>query len=111
MSDLASLWKPPSVVNRKLKRDVAELYLAAGADPNVPKPNGDFPLLKAVEDGHVAAAKVLLAAGADPNVRNSRGLTPLWQAAAHNKLSLIRMLLAAGANPRFRWQQGTDPTQ
>ncbi len=68
-------------------------------------PEGDTPLLAAVETGRRELARLLLEHGADPNAANRRGRTPLMEAALRGDLELVAMLLEAGADPhrQDRW--------
>lgn len=59
------------------------------------------PLLTAVREGSVAAAKHLLAHGARVDVRDERGQTPLCIAIGKGAEELARLLLEAGASPTF----------
>ena len=91
--------------------DVAdiEILLAAGADPNSQKPDGQTPLHYAVLAGADAVADRLLAAGADPEAQDVGGTTPLHVAAAVGEVTAVEALLAAGANPDAQNRKGQTP--
>jgi len=48
--------------------DCVEAMIAAGADPNVPTPEGVTPLMMALDNDHNEVAKMLLDRGANPHV-------------------------------------------
>jgi len=58
--------------------DCVEALLAAGADPNVPTPEGVTALLIALDNDHNDVAKLLLDRGANPNVWDWWGRTALY---------------------------------
>jgi ankyrin repeat protein len=55
------------------------------------------PILAAVHNEHINAARILLAAGADPNVRDDVGYSPLRICAEKGYLEMARLLLLCGA--------------
>ncbi len=59
-------------------------------------------LIKAAEQGDVAAVKALLAKGADVNAKDWRGATPLTAAARKGRVELAKALLDRGANPNVQ---------
>ena len=58
--------------------DCVEEMIAAGADVNVPTPEGVTPLMIALDNEHNEVAKLLLDQGADPNVWDWWGRTALY---------------------------------
>src|SRR5215510_7067749 len=91
----------------------------AGADVNVPDPEGITPLLMAVMNEHFDTASALLSKGANPNMFDYWGRGPLYAAVDLNtiprggrpdrpsldkttSLQMVGKLLAAGANPNMR---------
>jgi ankyrin repeat protein len=111
-------------------RDLVELFLARGADPNA-APNGFTALHEAVMRRDEKMVAALLDHHADPNAplktwtptrRSSEdfhfeasliGATPFWLAARYLEPNVMRMLVDHGADPRFvlhvKWvaSQGT----
>ena len=96
--------------------DAASELVRAGADINLPNPDGITPLLMATLNARWDLAGYLLSAGADPNRWDVWGRTPLYSTVDYNTipvggrpdrpsmdkttaLDLIEMLLKAGANP------------
>ena len=58
--------------------ECTEALLAAGADVNLPTPEGVTPLLIAIDNDHNDVAKLLLEKGANPNVWDWWGRTALY---------------------------------
>ena len=75
---------------------IADLLVAAGADPNAATNTGETVLCLAVDSGNNVLVRQLLCHGSDPNLR-SNGVTPLMRAAASGSEELVRILLDAGA--------------
>ena len=91
-----------------------EALLDAGADPDLPNPDGVTPLLIALDNFGFDAAAVLLDRGANPHVWDWWGRTPLYVAVDMNSfarrrgrgvdneataIDLVTRLLGAGVNP------------
>lgn len=78
---------------------LAEILLAAGANPNKPwSISTQAPLLLAVKKGNIPLVELLIKHKADIE-QTSRidGSTPLMQAAAHGQLEIVKILLKNGA--------------
>ena len=58
-------------------KELVQMLIDAGADPNARSASGGTPLHTAGFTGNVPVTEMLLAAGADPGVTDVRGLTPL----------------------------------
>ncbi len=59
--------------------ETARRLLELGVDPNQPGPEGDAPVLLAVERGNLELRSHLLARGAHPSPRDASGLDPLMR--------------------------------
>jgi ankyrin repeat protein len=88
--------------------DEARQFIDAGADINLPEPDGTTPLLWAVSNMSHDLVKLLLEAGANPNIPNKLDITPLLQASRNGDAGIIAALLDSGASMN---QQGfmTEP--
>jgi uncharacterized protein len=93
---------------------VAELLLAAGADPNVRSSEGESPLRVVVASGDRAMVSRLLGAGAARTIDDCGGLsggTALAFAAERLDVPMMKMLLDAGADPRAQGEYGLTADQ
>lgn len=92
--------------------DVAlvELLLAHGADPNACGAREQSPLFYAAtsKTGDVVVP-ILLAANADPSKPNDLGDTPLHMACARTSIITVKRLLEAGASVRTKSKRGMTP--
>ncbi|HEY1898735.1 MAG TPA: ankyrin repeat domain-containing protein [Steroidobacteraceae bacterium] len=61
-------------------QDCVETLLKAGANVNMPTPEGVTPVMSAIDNLHYGMAKYLLQQGANPNTWDWYGRTPLWVA-------------------------------
>jgi len=84
-----------------------EALLRHGADPNLPGGvNGWTPLMHAVHQNQLVAARVLLDSGAHVDSRGRSGETALMMAAGCGYTPLVELLLGRGANPRAETPYG-----
>lgn len=111
-------------------QDCVETMVKAGANVNMPTPEGVTPLISAIDNLHYGTAKYLLQHGANPNTWDWYGRTPLWvavdmhsyiqrrfagyglatqpsegkvqQADPTTAVDIVRMLLAMGADPNVQ---------
>jgi ankyrin repeat protein len=112
-------WTPLLYAAREGCVECASILIAAGAELNVPDPEGITPLLMAVMNERFDVASELLARGANPNMFDFWGRGPLYAAVDLNtiprggrpdrpsldrttSLQMVERLLAAGANPNMR---------
>jgi ankyrin repeat protein len=58
-------------------KELVQMLIDAGADPNARSASGGTPLHTAGFTGNVPVTEMLLAAGADPDATDAKGLTPL----------------------------------
>ena len=102
----AMVWLPLSAVAagnlaaaaRTTDLDQARQLITAGADVNLPEPDGTTPLLWAVYNSSPELVQLLLDAGANPDIANRLAISPLLQASRNGDAGLIRALLASGAS-------------
>jgi ankyrin repeat protein len=89
--------------------EMLKLLLTAKADPNIGK--GNLPLMVAVNNADIGAAKLLLENGANPNIHDHDGNTPLHEATFSSKLDkkVIVLLLENKADPNVRNRFGRTP--
>jgi hypothetical protein len=84
--------------------DVVQALLAAGADPNLPSANKEWPLTKAIEK-NPALMNLLLKGGADPNLLDAEG-NPLWWSAMQyetgKSVAEVEILLQHGVDVHKR---------
>ena len=82
--------------------DIAEIFIAHGADVNAKDRGGNTALHAAAWDGRDEVVKLLLSKGAEADAKRSDGLTPLINAAGpgaeRNGKGCVEMLLAKGVN-------------
>ena len=85
-----------------VQRELVQLLLEAGADPNVVRSTGESPLRSAVERGDVETARLLLRFGASATLDEHGapcGDTALTAAARRLDLPMIELLIQGGADP------------
>lgn len=80
-------------------REMVEILLAAGADPDARAPGSDAALHQAARRGDLAMVELLLRRGADPRARGEEESTALHWAVERGHLAVVEALLAAGADP------------
>jgi len=89
---------PPLVIATMRKHpEIAELFLAKGADPNAADSGGRTPLLAAVETEQKNLVELFVAKGADVNAADDRGRTPMSAANGTRNPEIIEFLRQKGA--------------
>ena len=107
---------PLSLAIREQDAEVAQILLAAGADPNKrvrPRSRVGTHLTYAVELGNTEIVTILLDAGADPNVIDTEQFydeSPLSVAVQAQDAEMVRVLIAAGADPKQKLDRFNDET-
>jgi ankyrin repeat protein len=90
-------------------RQMVEILLQAGADPNIKDPSGFTALHYAIRLGDPVLARMLVDHGADVNAVSIAGVTPLSTAVKKDLTGLVRELLDAGARPGTADADGWSP--
>lgn len=104
VSKISSLGTPIQIAAVTLQKDMLELLLKAGADPDSPagegSSNSPFPpaLVLAASKGACDIVKLLLECGANPDSADSEGFTPLHCAAEVDSPACAQLLLDSGAD-------------
>ena len=80
--------------------------IQAGLNVNAQAPDGDTPLLIAVQQRDLRKMRLLIDAGAQVNAADARGYTALMYAAMADKLEIARELLARGADINAKDKKG-----
>jgi uncharacterized protein len=89
-----------ALMARAREGEVGELkrLIADGVSPNSRDVGGFTPLMGAVVNDQMPAARTLLDAGADVNARAHGGLTPLMLAVINDRRDAVKLLLQRGAD-------------
>lgn len=90
------------------KKEVVELLLAHGEDPNLAAENGSSALHYAAQRGQTETMDVLLANGAQINARGWQGRSALVFAAADGKNEAVQLLLMRGIDPKLASNNGSQ---
>ena len=90
-------------------KEVVELLLKAGADPDKYSSQGSTPLNLAADRGYKEVVQLLLNSGADPDKTDSHGNTPLQKASVEEHEDVVKMLLEKGAKTDITNQRGWTP--
>jgi ankyrin repeat protein len=93
-------------------KNISDLLLQYGADPNIPAWDGNCPLHFAAREGHTDIVELLLKHGARINERGNGGATALAFAlvfASRPKVKVVELLLRHGADPNILTERGYSP--
>ena len=86
--------------------DCMEGLIQTGLNVNAQAPDGDTPILIAVQQRDLRKTRLLLDAGAQANAADSRGLTALMLAASADRIEIVQELLARGADVNAKDKKG-----
>ena len=91
-------------------KNVVQLLIAGGADPNIISIYGKPPLYEASEKHRIGMVQVLLSGGAEPDKACIKsGRTPLHEAAKCRSMEMVTLLMEKGADPNKKDEGGTTP--
>ena len=99
-------------------RDLVELRLSQGCDPNGRDSKGETPLRLAILNCHYEIVELLLSRGADPNLSqpSQLGYTPVFlcfdtvrSPGLSKDENILRIILERGGNPNIKKQGGDTP--
>ena len=90
-------------------KEMIELLLTHGADPNAYVHIGVTPLQRAIDRELPYDVELLLANGADPDAINLGGSSAVHWAVTHGQTKILELLLNYGANPNARDGAGHTP--
>ncbi len=90
----------------KAREGMAAFLLERGADPSLPRENGENALFWAARKGRLSFAGRLLEAGLDIDARDANAETAVFAAARVNSWKALEFLLERGADPRHRNNDG-----
>jgi ankyrin repeat protein len=90
-------------------KEMIELLLTHGADPNAFVHIGVTALQRAIERDLPYDVELLLANGADPDAINLGGSSSVHWAVLHGQTRILELLLNAGANPNAKDGAGRTP--
>ena len=93
------------LAGRENHKDIAELLLKAGADPNIQNGYGNTTLILAGQRNHKDIVELLLKAGAEPNIPDNKGNTALILAVEEGNKDIVELLLKAEADPNIQNNQ------
>ena len=103
---------PQRSIAEAMKRQDTEavrVLMRAGADVNLPEPDGATALHWAAYWDDADSADLLIRAGADVNAANENVVTPLSLACTNGSAVMVGRLLAAGARPDAALPTGETP--
>ncbi len=90
----------------KGNKEVVEMLLKSGVDPNIQNEYGNTALMWASVNNHKEIVEMLLKVGVDPNVQSNSGNTALYWASQNGHKEIVEMLLNVGADPNVQKKSG-----
>lgn len=83
-------------------KDIVELLIKAGADPNAHFNNGETALMAAAIKGQEGIVEILLSAGTYPNAKSNAGWTALMFAACKGQRDVAELIINAIPDPKAK---------
>lgn len=71
------------------RRDIAQMLLEHGANPNKHTEGQWTPLIEASYQGYLEFVRLLLQYGADPSIKDLNGATAISEAVVHDEVSVL----------------------
>ena len=101
---------PLHLASEKGYKEIVELLLKKGADPNIKNVYaGLSPLYLASVEGHKDIVELLLKYGANPNIKSDSEETPLHWASIEGYKEIVELLLNHGVDPNIKNAYGETP--
>ncbi|MFC1521201.1 ankyrin repeat domain-containing protein [Elusimicrobiota bacterium] len=103
-------------LHNKCKIKISTLLISYGADVNAKDDYGRTPLMHALRQDYLEAAKLLIESGSDVNAKSNKGQTPLMYTAGYlsypnrglrQRLEVVKILLENGAKVNEKDNEGT----
>ena len=91
------------------RKDVVQLLLQRGANPNIGSQRGNTPLHVAAHWDYRNGLQKLIEGGADLNKQNHWGETPLLHAVKRNQKAAVKLLMDNGADQNIANENGATP--
>lgn len=93
------------------EKEIVQMLLEAGADPNQKSKDKFSPLINACDKyrPNLEIIKLLFEYGADPNIQDNDGSTPLHIAVRNDSSEITELLLTNGADPNIQDNMGNTP--
>ncbi len=89
-------------------KNIVEILLKAGANPNIPDFDRTFPIHEACSKCHIGIVRLLLKHGADINSRTCTNMTALHYAAYLNNKKMVKLIVRHRADPTIKNGMGEN---
>ena len=97
-TNVSNFYTPLTSAAERGQTACLKLLINAGADVNIPDPNGETPLIRAAWNGHEECVELLINSGADVNAIDCHRNSPIMCTAWRGYENCMDMLLRAGAD-------------
>jgi len=91
------------------QKEIAEILLSCGANPNIVDLEGASPLHYSVANGFLDISQSLLRHGAFVNIKDYSKETPMFWAIRESKAEQVELLIKNGANVNAKNDDGETP--